>query len=239
MDSESELVVQDALDNILEKKNITTVVVAHRLSTIRNADKINVIVGGKVVENGTHDELMATDSYYRRLVEKQEGKQGSTPNSSAPPSNVPSRNASVADLTEMEVFSLNVGKGEVVVPQVDEIAVPQVDESVQHIDGSVVRQIDGSVPHMAFRNVTFAYPTRPRKTVLRDFCLEVLKGQTVALVGPSGGGKSTTVSPNSMTYCICKLLSEPIFSAFRLACSNDSTIRTKEVSNTWGMISRA
>jgi ABC-type multidrug transport system fused ATPase/permease subunit len=73
LDAESELVVQEALDNILEKKKITTIIIAHRLSTIRNADKINVIVKGRVEESGTHDELMAGETYYRRLVEKQEG----------------------------------------------------------------------------------------------------------------------------------------------------------------------
>lgn len=73
LDSESELIVQEALDNIMEKKKITTIIIAHRLSTIRNADRINVIVKGQVAESGTHDELMATETYYRRLVEKQEG----------------------------------------------------------------------------------------------------------------------------------------------------------------------
>jgi len=73
LDAESELVVQEALDNILEKKKITTIIIAHRLSTIRNADKINVIVSGQVRERGTHDELMSDTTYYRRLVEKQEG----------------------------------------------------------------------------------------------------------------------------------------------------------------------
>jgi ATP-binding cassette subfamily B (MDR/TAP) protein 1 len=72
LDSESELVVQDALDNILQKKKITTIIIAHRLSTIRNADTINVIVGGEAVERGTHEELMARESYYRKLVEKQD-----------------------------------------------------------------------------------------------------------------------------------------------------------------------
>lgn len=75
LDAESELMVQAALDNVLRRKKITTIVIAHRLSTIRNASKINVIVDGRVEESGTHEELMASNTYYRRLVEKQEGSE--------------------------------------------------------------------------------------------------------------------------------------------------------------------
>jgi len=61
------------LENILAQKSLTTIIIAHRLSTIRTADKIHVIVGGSVKEQGTHEELMSYKSYYRQLVEKQEG----------------------------------------------------------------------------------------------------------------------------------------------------------------------
>ena len=72
LDSESELVVQEALDNVLASEKRTTVIIAHRLSTIRNADIIAVVMGGRIVETGTHDELMdASTGYYRALVEKQ------------------------------------------------------------------------------------------------------------------------------------------------------------------------
>eukprot|EP00980_Cylindrotheca_fusiformis_P015007 scaffold4127_cov126-Cylindrotheca_fusiformis.AAC.3 len=73
LDNESELVVQEALDNVLAaEKKTTTVIIAHRLSTIRNADIIAVVIGGKIVETGTHDELMvASTGYYRGLVAKQ------------------------------------------------------------------------------------------------------------------------------------------------------------------------
>lgn len=50
------------------------------------------------------------------------------------------------------------------------------------------------VPHLEFKNVTFAYPTRPNKNIFDDFNLSINRGETVALVGPSGGGKSTTVA---------------------------------------------
>ncbi len=70
LDSESEMQVQEALDNLM--KNRTSFVIAHRLSTIRNADKIIVLDKGTVVEAGTHETLMNTDSgLYKRLSELQ------------------------------------------------------------------------------------------------------------------------------------------------------------------------
>ena len=53
-------------------KDRTTLVVAHRLSTIRNADLICVLHEGQIVEQGTHDELLAKNGYYRRLIEMQQ-----------------------------------------------------------------------------------------------------------------------------------------------------------------------
>lgn len=76
LDSESENVVQAALD--LAALGRTTIAVAHRLSTIQNADMIYVLDAGVVVENGTHQDLMTRNSRYRELVmlqslEKQRG----------------------------------------------------------------------------------------------------------------------------------------------------------------------
>ena len=69
LDNESERVVQAALDEIMAKQKRTTLVIAHRLSTIRGADKIAVIDQGRVVEEGTHDELLANaEGLYTKLA---------------------------------------------------------------------------------------------------------------------------------------------------------------------------
>ena len=70
LDNKSEKEVQRALDNI-SQKNVTTVIIAHRLSTIKNADLIYACKGGKVLEQGTHKELLAKGGYYAGLVRSQ------------------------------------------------------------------------------------------------------------------------------------------------------------------------
>ena len=69
LDTESERLVQDALEKMM--KNRTSLVIAHRLSTIQNADSIVVLHRGKIVEQGTHDELMQSKKGYKKLVEMQ------------------------------------------------------------------------------------------------------------------------------------------------------------------------
>ncbi|MBO7234384.1 MAG: ABC transporter ATP-binding protein [Paludibacteraceae bacterium] len=69
LDTASEKQVQEALDNLM--KNRTTLVVAHRLSTIKNADLICVMQDGHIVEQGTHDELYALNGYYTKLWQMQ------------------------------------------------------------------------------------------------------------------------------------------------------------------------
>ena len=72
LDTESEKLVQEALENLMRDR--TTLVVAHRLSTIRNADLIVVLHEGKIVEQGTHDQLITLNGYYKRLIDMQQTK---------------------------------------------------------------------------------------------------------------------------------------------------------------------
>ena len=69
VDSETEHLIQDAIDRLITGK--TTIMIAHRLSTLRRANKIIVVDGGKIVENGTPEELMAKKGKYYKLIQIQ------------------------------------------------------------------------------------------------------------------------------------------------------------------------
>jgi len=81
LDTESERVVQSALDALMRGR--TTFVIAHRLSTVRNADVILVIEGGRIVEQGRHEELLSRESRYRAVYLKQFEEKKSDPGSAA------------------------------------------------------------------------------------------------------------------------------------------------------------
>ena len=69
LDAESEHLVKEALDRLMTGR--TTMVIAHRLSTVRDADRVLVMNGGRIEQSGTHDSLMAQDGIYKKLVERQ------------------------------------------------------------------------------------------------------------------------------------------------------------------------
>ncbi|KAF0442740.1 P-loop containing nucleoside triphosphate hydrolase protein [Gigaspora margarita] len=110
LDSRSEGIVQDALDKA--SKDRTTIVVAHRLSTVRNATKIIVMGDGSIIESGTHDELMAKKGAYSQLVEAQqlqqaEEKQDSLDKSIVPPEDAdPLLVSNQADIIPEEDYQL-------------------------------------------------------------------------------------------------------------------------------------
>jgi subfamily B ATP-binding cassette protein MsbA len=70
LDTEVERLVQDAINNMMQ--NRTCVVIAHRLSTIRHADEIIVLQMGRIVERGTHEQLVNQHGFYKKLVDMQE-----------------------------------------------------------------------------------------------------------------------------------------------------------------------
>eukprot|EP00039_Didymoeca_costata_P007517 m.100707 g.100707 ORF g.100707 m.100707 type:complete len:916 (-) comp13720_c0_seq5:44-2791(-) len=90
LDSESESEVQLALDRLIAQKDVTIILVAHRLSTVMNADKIIVLDKGTIAEEGTHSELLQVNGIYSKLVSKQLAKQSNQLNTDGEADNVDS-----------------------------------------------------------------------------------------------------------------------------------------------------
>jgi ATP-binding cassette subfamily B (MDR/TAP) protein 1 len=144
---------------VVKAQKRTTVIIAHRLSTIRNADVIAVVMGGSIVEKGTHDELMvASTGYYRNLVEKQHEAVSRSSSFNSRSSSLSSFGGSSGDIQALD------GEGQGAESNVKKA--PAIDQTV-----------------IEFKNITFSYPTRPTKKVLTKFNLKISKGETVALVG--------------------------------------------------------
>jgi len=161
LDSESELVVQEALDKLLATGRCTTIVISHRLSTIRKAEMIAVVSDGKVEEIGSHDELMKSEiGHYRSLVEKQ----------------TESNDEMQSRQSSKSLVSLNSNS------------------SLRNLDVSNETSSTGVIEQIKFENVTFCYPTRQTKNIFENFSLSIHQGESLALVGPSGQGKSTIAS---------------------------------------------
>mmetsp|Transcript_14364 Transcript_14364/g.33440 ORF Transcript_14364/g.33440 Transcript_14364/m.33440 type:complete len:889 (+) Transcript_14364:1409-4075(+) len=159
LDSESEVVVQEALDNLIEEDegNRTILVVAHRLSTIKNADIIAVLSDGIVAEKGKHAELIAKRGLYYGLVEAQKGKG-------------------------------EEGSGGIRKPTKSERAT-----GVERIPTTQVSATTNTDDIITFQDVEFKYPSRPEDKIFDGLQMSVKRGETLAIVGPSGQGKSTIV----------------------------------------------
>ena len=164
LDAENEVSFQEALEKLLESEQKTTVIVAHRLSTIRKADKICFIDCGKVIEMGSHEDLMKSEcSLYRDFVEKQE-------------------HLSTGGRKRFRRLSSSSN---------DQLSISS------HLDASSIHSSSASISELyqlKFNNVFFTYPSRPDKFVLTGFSLSIRKGETLAIAGKSGDGKSTIVS---------------------------------------------
>lgn len=161
LDSESEAVVQKALDTIMEEERQTVVVVAHRLSTIKDADIIAVVRNGAVVEQGTHRDLMQKKSFYFKL--SQEGQEEPRRGNLSVSLSTLSSNGTASISSSSEDGELS----------------------------SEMLQVETS--HIEFHDVHFHYPSRPKSKVFRGLDLVVREGETLALVGPSGQGKTTII----------------------------------------------
>ena len=160
----------------MAQKKLTTIIVAHRLSTIRNADVIAVVVDGGIVETGTHDKLMEDpNSYYRKLVLKQDAPKVEGLGLETVDTIV----SALSTTTYYRRISTLDAPDDVELRMTKTMTRPDV-EAIHY------RNENGQVipPHINFKGVSFAYPARPTKLIFEDFNLSIQCGESIAIVGP-------------------------------------------------------
>ncbi|PAV73143.1 hypothetical protein WR25_08358 [Diploscapter pachys] len=198
LDSTSEKTVQDALNKAT--KGRTTIVIAHRLSILRDADRIYLIENGKVKEAGSHEELLKADGTYANMARAQEvnrdrsrksdeeadGKDDFITNFGAISyAKVPAWRVMYA---APHIQSLSKSNG-----AATELMTLLNDDKhlIVDINKGLKPEIIGDVQVSAAK---FSYPSRSNFNVTRGLSIRARKGEDVALVGASGCGKSTVVS---------------------------------------------
>ncbi len=190
--SESEMIIQESLNKVLNNSSTTTLIVAHRLSTVQNANCILVLCDGRVVEAGKHEHLLARKSLYYTLVQAQsQGRQMQERSSFASFVGKIDRKLPSSGPPNLQIRSgLNTSvKGKVASSKVKEAMTEHDHSCIENSQNSGdVREV-AETAKIQFRNVHFHYPTRPDNEIIRGLNLTVRKGETLALVGESGGGK--------------------------------------------------
>ncbi|KAL5096996.1 hypothetical protein RYX36_001323, partial [Vicia faba] len=152
LDAESERIVQEALEKIMFKR--TTVVVAHRLTTIRNADTIAVVHQGKIVEKGAHDELIKdADGAYSQLIRLQEGEKESQNSEADKSSHMLNRDMSISSTRKnslvMSTSQRSSGRISQIGVQIDE---PDIEEGRVANNNNKKKQKNVSIRRLAYLN---------------------------------------------------------------------------------------
>ncbi|CAF3857358.1 unnamed protein product, partial [Rotaria sp. Silwood1] len=179
LDNVSEKIVQEALDRAC--KGRTTIVIAHRLATIQNAHQIYVLDNGNVIEQGTHETLMAKGGKYQEMVKCQQmekidyDKDDSMIIQKAIEEDEKTKRTATSVSAARMFFDLFDRK-------------PVIDNT--STKGQELVDFRGE---LQFDQVKFVYPSRSKSVILDKFQFHVKPSQRVALVGTSGCGKSTII----------------------------------------------
>ena len=177
VDTRTEKHIEHGMDRLMADR--TTFVIAHRLSTVRNANAIMVLENGEIIERGDHDDLLAQKGrYYELTVFLNFSRQFSRP-------------INEISMQISNVFSALAG-AERVFAVMDEEPEP-VDDG----DAAVLNPMKG---YVELKDVTFGY--NPEKTILKDISLYAKPGQKIAFVGSTGAGKTTITNLLNRFYDI-------------------------------------